>query len=126
LDPLRPTTVHIYRFNQVYLLLWKHTKVKWTRNLYRSMYKSTLQVGISSTSCLSPFLFHFYDHCNALTRQEKEKYRLALANMQEQLAQGKTLDPNAPELNHVNQSELPLQPVERGYTIGTAGPWQQI
>jgi hypothetical protein len=102
LDPVWPNKVHIYRFNQVYLSLWKHTKVNWTKNLYRSMYKSAQQVGILSTSYLSPFLFHFYDYCNALTRREKEKYTLAVANIQEQLAQGKTLDPNAPGLNHVN------------------------
>jgi hypothetical protein len=52
-------------------------------------------------------------------------YTLALVNVQEQWAQGKTLDPNAPELDHVNQSELLLQPVKRGYTIGTGGPQRQ-
>jgi hypothetical protein len=62
---------------------------------------------------------------NALTKQEKKVYRLALANVQEQLAQGMTLDPNAHELNHVNQSEIPLQPVNWGYTIGTGGPQLQ-
>jgi hypothetical protein len=62
-----------------------------------------------------------------LTRQEKEDlYTLAVANVQEQLAQGKTLDPNAPKFDHVNQSELSLQPVEQGYTTGTAGPQQQV
>jgi hypothetical protein len=110
----------------VYLLLWKHTKVNWTNNLYRTMYKSALQVGILSTSYLSPFLFHFYDHCNALTRREKEEYTLAVANVQEQLAQGKTLDPNTPKLDHINQLELPLQPVEQGYMIGTVVPQHQV
>jgi hypothetical protein len=53
---------------------------------------------------------------------------LAVANVQEQLAQGKTLDPNAPKLDHVNQLELLLQPVEQGYTnlyrgATTTGLW---
>jgi hypothetical protein len=129
LEPIHPNKVHIYWFNQVYLLLWKHTKVNWKNNLYRSLYKSALQVGFSSTLYMSPFLFHFYDCYNALTKQEKEvkeeQEKEALANVQEQLAQGKTLDPNTPELDHVNQCEIPLQPVERGYTIGTGGPQQQ-
>jgi hypothetical protein len=49
----------------------------------------------------------------------------AMANVQEQLAQGKTLDPAAPELDHLNQTELPLQPVDQGYTVGTCGPSAQ-
>jgi hypothetical protein len=44
LDPNRPTRVHIYRFNQVYLLLYKNTPVNWTKILYRSLYKCALQV----------------------------------------------------------------------------------
>jgi hypothetical protein len=55
--------------------------VNWTKNLYRSLYRSALQVGVSSTSYMSPFLFHFFDRYDALTRQEKEVYRLALANV---------------------------------------------
>jgi hypothetical protein len=83
LDPLQPDKVHIYRFNQVYLLLWKKVKVNWTQNLYRSIYKSAQQVGISPQSYLSPFLFHFYDQNNALTRNEKVHYMAAMANVQE-------------------------------------------
>jgi hypothetical protein len=60
-----------------------------------------------------------------LTRNEKADYMAAMANVQEQLAQGKTLDPAAPELNHLNQMELPLQPVDRGFTISTRGPSAQ-
>jgi hypothetical protein len=37
---------------------------------------------------------------------------VAMANVQEQLAQGKTLDPAALELDHLNQTELSLQPVD--------------
>jgi hypothetical protein len=109
----------------VYLSLWKKVKVNWTRNLYRSMYKSAQQVGISPQSYLSPFLFHFYDQNNALTWNEKAHYMAAMANVQEQLAQGKTLDLAAPELDHLNQTELPLQPVDQGYTVGTCGPLAQ-
>jgi hypothetical protein len=57
---------------------------------------------------MSPFLFHYYDCYNALTQSDRQVYRLALSNVQEKLAQGKTLDPNALELDHVNQSEIPL------------------
>jgi hypothetical protein len=71
---------------------------------------------------MSPFLFHYYDCYNALTQSERHVYRLALSNVQEKLAQGKNLDPNAPELDHINQSEIQLQPVDRGYTIGRQ--WQ--
>jgi hypothetical protein len=92
--------------------LWKKIKVNWTQNLYWSMYKSAQQVGISPQSYLSPFLFHFYDQNNALTRNEKTLYMAAMANVQEQLAQGKTLDPAALELDHLNQTELPLQLVD--------------
>jgi hypothetical protein len=119
LDPNRPTRVHIYWFNQVYLLLYKNTPVNWTKILYRSLCKCGLQVGYRPDSYMSPFLFHYYDCCNALTQSERQVYRLALLNVRKKLAQGKTLDPNAPELDHVNQSEIPLQPVDRGYTIRT-------
>jgi hypothetical protein len=68
---------------------------------------------------MSPFLFHYYDGYNALTQSERQVYRLDLLNVQGKLAQGKTLDPNAPELDHINQSEIPFQPVDQGYTIGT-------
>jgi hypothetical protein len=125
LDPLRPNRVHIYRFNQVYLSLWKKVKVNWTRNLYWSMYNGAHQVGVSPQSYLSPCLFHFYNQNNALTWNEKADYMAAMANVQEQLAQGKTLDPAAPELDHLNQTELPLQLVDRGYMIGTRGPSAQ-
>jgi hypothetical protein len=36
LDPNCPTRVHIYPFNQVYLLLYKNTQVNWTKILYSS------------------------------------------------------------------------------------------
>jgi hypothetical protein len=83
LEPLWPDKVHIYRFNQVYLLLWKKVKVNRTQNLYWSMYKSAQQVGVSPQSYLSPFLFHFYDQNNTLTRNEKADYMAAMANVQE-------------------------------------------
>jgi hypothetical protein len=116
---IRPviTSTHVW-LNQVSLLLWKDVRVNWTRNLYRFLYKSAMQVGLLSTLYLAPFLFNYYNHYNTLTRLEKDQYTQALAEVQELLAQGKTLDPKAPELDLVNQSELPLQPVQRGYTIG--------
>jgi hypothetical protein len=118
LDPARPNQVQIFWFNQVYLLLWKDVRVNLTRNLYRSLYKSAMQVRILSTLYLPPFLFHYNNHYSALTKLEKDQYTQALTAVQELLAQGKTLDPKALELDLVNQSELPLQPVQRGYTIG--------
>jgi hypothetical protein len=39
LDPTRPAKVHIYRFNQVYLLLHLGTKVNWARLMYRTVHK---------------------------------------------------------------------------------------
>ncbi len=46
----------------------------------------------------------------------------ALERVQEQLAQGRTLDEAAPELDSLNQMGQQLQPVERGYSLSTAGP----
>ena len=80
------------------------------------------QVGVSTNSYLSPFLFHFYDHKSALTKGEKHYYVEALQRVQEQLAQGRTLDEAAPELDSLNQMGQQLQPVERGYSLSTAGP----
>jgi hypothetical protein len=77
-----------------------------------------------STLYLSMFLFHFYDHYNALTQGEKAQYTQAQAEVQELLAQGTILNPEAPELDILNQAELPLpQPVQRGYTIGAQLQW---
>jgi hypothetical protein len=122
LDPLPPTWVHIYWFNQVYLLLYIGALVNWTKILYRVLYKCGLQIGCAPASYMSPFLFHYYNHCNALTQSERQLYRQALSNGQEKLARGQTLNPSAPELDHVTQSEIPLKLVDRGYTVGTQ--WQ--
>jgi hypothetical protein len=121
LDPLCPTRVHIYRFNQVYHLLYSGTPVNWTMVLYWALYKCGLQVGCAPASYMSPFLFHYYNHYNALTPSERLLYRQALSKVQEKLAQGQTLNPSAPELDHITQSEIPLELVNRGYTIGTQG-----
>jgi hypothetical protein len=59
LDPLRPNKVHIHRFNQEYLLLWRDTKVNWTRILYQALYKCGQQLGGTAPSYMSPFLFHY-------------------------------------------------------------------
>ncbi len=59
LDPIRPGQVHVFRFNQVYLALRRNVKVNWTRNIFRSMTTCAQQVGVSTNSYLSPFLFHF-------------------------------------------------------------------
>ncbi len=114
LDPLRPGQVHVFRFNQVYLALRRNVKVNWTRNIFRSLTTCAQQVGVSTNSYLSPFLFHFYDHKSALTKGEKHYYVEALQRVQEQLAQGRTLDEAAPELDSLNQMGQQLQPVERG------------
>jgi hypothetical protein len=96
LDPTRPSRVHIFRFNQVYLLLRKQVKVNRTKNLYRALYKIAMQVGLTSTLYLSPFLFHFYNQYNTLTRVEKAQYIQAQAAVQELLAQATILIPVAP------------------------------
>jgi hypothetical protein len=119
LDPNRPTRVHIYQFNQVYLSLYKGVPVNWTKILYRALYKCGLQVGRTPASYMSPFLFLYYNRYNPLTQSERQVYTQALSNVQEKLAQGQTLNPNAPELDHVNQSEIPLEPVNRSFTIRT-------
>jgi hypothetical protein len=119
LHPLCLTWVHIYRFNQMYLLLYKGALVNWTKILYRALYKCSLQIGCAPASYMSLFLFHYYNRYNALTQSERQLYRQALSNIQEKLAQGQTLNPNTPELDHVTQSEIPLEPVNRGFTIGT-------
>jgi hypothetical protein len=122
LDPVCPGLVHVFRFNQVYLALRRHVRVNWTRNIFRSLNICAQQVGVSPNSYLSPFLFHFYDHKSVLTKGEKHYYVEALERVQEQLAQGRTLDETAPELDSLNQMGQQLQPVERGYSLGTAGP----
>jgi hypothetical protein len=96
----------------VYLSLWKKTKVNWTKILYRALYKCGQQLGGTLPSYMSSFLFHYYDHYNALTQQEKQVYRLALTNVQEQLAQSTPLHPNTPEAGPINQSRTPLQLVD--------------
>jgi hypothetical protein len=95
--------------------------VNWTMVLYWALYKCGLQVGCAPASYMSPFLFHYYNHYNALTPSERLLYRQALSKVQEKLAQGQTLNPSAPELDHITQSEIPLELVNRGYTIGTQG-----
>jgi hypothetical protein len=92
LDPLHPTWIHIYWFNQVYLLLYKSIPVNWTKILYRVLYKCGLQVGHAPASYMFPFLFHYYNCYNAVTESERQVYRQALSNVQEKLAQGQTLN----------------------------------
>jgi hypothetical protein len=68
LDPSRPAKVHIFQFDQVYLSWSRKVKVNWTKNLYWSLYKIALTTGNLPALFLSPFLFHFYDHYDALTK----------------------------------------------------------
>jgi hypothetical protein len=39
-----------------------------------NLYKIAMQARLMSTSNLSPFLFHFYNQYNALTKAEKGQY----------------------------------------------------
>jgi hypothetical protein len=57
---------------------------------------------------MSLFLFHFYDQYNTLTRGEKAQYTQAQARVHELLTQRTILNPAAPELDMLNQEELPL------------------
>jgi hypothetical protein len=83
-------------------LLRKGVKVNWRKNLYRALHKIALQTGLSATLYLPPFLFHFYNHYNALTKVGKTHYTQAQARMQELLAQGTHLDLAALELELLN------------------------
>jgi hypothetical protein len=99
--------------------------VNWTRILYQALYKCGLNLGGTAPSSMSPFFFHYYDHFNALTDQEKQVYRLAFASVREQLVQSTPLCPNTPETVPIDQSGTPLQPVNPNRPVGANGPQRQ-
>jgi hypothetical protein len=126
LDPTQPAKVHIYRFNQVYLLLHTPTKVNWARLLYRTVHKCSEALGkVNKPSYMSAFLYHYYNYCRALTEPEQQKYNTALARVQEQLVQVAPLHPDSPEVLPSRPGGVPLQPAQPNPSGGPNGTLRQ-
>jgi hypothetical protein len=120
LDPSRPTKVHIYRFNQVYLSLYQRTKVNWARLLYRTLHKCSEALGRpNKPSYITPFLFHYYNFCGVLTETEQRRYDTARAQIQDQLVQVGPLRPDSPEVPPSIPDGAPPRPNSLGGPTGT-------